>query len=45
MIIPEVCKLFYIPPHKRVFACWLAVKIAVPLQVAEEAFDWFILAV
>lgn len=25
MIIPEVCKLFYIPPHKRVFACWLAV--------------------
>lgn len=39
MIIPEVCKLFYIPPHKRVFAYWLAVRIAVPLQVAEEAFD------
>lgn len=45
IIIPEVCKLFYIPPRKHVFACWLAVRIAVLLQVAEEAFDWFILAV
>lgn len=43
--IPEVCKLFYIPSCKHVFACWLAVRIAVPLQVAEKAFDWFILAV
>lgn len=41
IIIPEVCKLFYIPPHKYVFACWLPVSIAVPLQVAAGAFDWF----
>lgn len=26
-------------------ACWLAVRFAVPLQVSEEAFDLFILAV